>query len=146
MRTEVCNEFDITYQTNIIVNGVTSVTGEAYLHVYNDSYTSVDYPTWIHQVSISATTASWGDAVKATINGSAWINSGACSLSSENFPPQPLTPLGTLRSGEAFFNTTATADGAIGYCSTKWIVQFTNPSYSNALRSPSPSPTRMAES
>jgi hypothetical protein len=34
-----------------------------------------------------------------------------------------------MRSGEAFFNTTATALGAVGFCTTTWDVIYTNPGY-----------------
>src|SRR5207249_2403978 len=66
--------------------------------------------------------------LNVSLSGSAG-GAGACTTRSSDFPPQPVAPLGSLRGGGAFFDTTATADGAVGTCATTWDVVFTNPDY-----------------
>ncbi|WAU81471.1 hypothetical protein O1Q96_17770 [Streptomyces sp. Qhu-G9] len=55
--------------------------------------------------------------------------SGSCTRESTSFPAQPLLPLNSWRSGEAFFDTTATTTGAIGTCA----ITFANAQYSPAV-------------
>jgi hypothetical protein len=129
-RTEACEVFGVTYTTQVIVNGVPTVTGQLSLNAWGYSYSSVNLSNWAHQFSIASYTG-WGDALRASVSGSA-RGSGSCTLSSSSFPPQPATPFNTLRSGEAYFNTTATALGAIGYCTTTWDIVFTNVGYPSA--------------
>lgn len=97
-------------------------------NAWSYSYSSPDLSSWGHQFSIASYTG-WGDALRASVSGSARA-SGSCTRSSSSFPSQPVTPYYTMRSGEAFFNTTATALGAIGYCTTTWDIVFTNAGYS----------------
>jgi hypothetical protein len=109
------------------VNGVRLPTGVLSFDYWLYSYSSVDLPTFAFQFSFSSYNG-WGDALKATISGAA-AASGACVLDSSSFLPQPVTPFLTLRSGESFYRTTATALGASGYCKTTWNVPFANPGY-----------------
>jgi hypothetical protein len=126
-RTQACEVFTITYTTYVVTNGVTTVTGQLSLNAWPYSYSSPGLPNWAHQFSV-ASYAGWGDALRASVTGSARA-SGSCTRSSSSFPAQPVTPFLTLRSGEAFFNTTATALGAVGFCTTTWDIVFTNPGY-----------------
>jgi hypothetical protein len=126
-RTQVCESFGVTYTTYRIVNGQTTVTGQLQSNAFSYSYSSVSLSNWAHQFSIASYTG-WGDALKASVSGTARA-SGSCTRSSSSFPPQAVTPTFTLRHGEAFFNTTATAVGAVGFCTTTWDVIYTNAGY-----------------
>jgi hypothetical protein len=126
-RTQACEVFQVIYNTYRIVNGVTTQTGSLSSNAWSFSYSSKDLPNWAHQFSIASYTG-WGDALRASVTGSARA-SGSCTRSSSSFPAQPATPFLTLRSGEASFNTTATALGAVGYCTTTWDIVYTNAGY-----------------
>lgn len=134
-RTEACLIYTITYTTELIVNGVPELTGAATLDAFSFSYASVNQPTIGHQLQVS-TAAGWGDALKATVSGTARAGR-ACRLSNAVFAPQPLLPLKTLHTGESFYRTTATRSGAVGRCQTAWTVTFTNPTYTTASTAPS---------
>jgi hypothetical protein len=47
-------------------------------------------------------------------------------------PAQSLEPTNSWDAGESYFTTTATASGAIGYCTTTWDLTFTNGDYTPA--------------
>jgi hypothetical protein len=126
-RTQACQSFTVTYTTSVIVNGQTRVTGQLQSNAFSYSYSSPDLSNWAHQFSIASSTG-WGDALRASVSGTARA-AGDCTRSSSSFPPQPVTPHFTLRHGEAFFNTTATAVGAVGFCATTWDVIYTNAGY-----------------
>lgn len=130
-RTQVCQVTGLTYTTRQTVNGQTTVTGQANMIVINYSYGDTGLPTFAHQVEVSAYNG-WGDALKASVDGQATM-SGSCTRESASFPAKPLLPLNSWRSGEAFFDTTATAAGAIGNCATTWYLTFTNAQYSPAV-------------
>ncbi|MDX2827604.1 hypothetical protein PV416_42745 [Streptomyces ipomoeae] len=134
-RTQICLVTGLTYTTTRTVNGTTTVTGEADMVVINYSYSYSDtgLPTFAHQLELSMY-GGWGDAQKASVDGQATL-SGSCTLESSSFPAQPLLPLNSWRSGEAFFDTTATAAGAIGNCATYWYLTFTNAGYPAAVTS-----------
>ncbi|MFD7733413.1 hypothetical protein ACFV6F_23870 [Kitasatospora phosalacinea] len=91
----------------------------------NYEYTDRTLITWAHQLEVTAYSG-WGDAMTATVEGAA-SPSGSCSLSNSSFPAQPLQPTSTWRIGEAFYNSTATAIGAIGFCTTTWQLTFRAP-------------------
>ena len=126
-RIEACENFLATYTTSVISNGQTTVTGQVQFNAYSYSYSSRDHPSWTHQFSIASYTG-WGDALRASVTGTARA-AGNCTRSTTSFPPQPVTPTFTMRSGEATFRTTATAVGAVGWCATTWDVIFTNAGY-----------------
>jgi hypothetical protein len=129
LRTAACVTWQITYTTYVVTNGVTQVTGVLLLDAYSYTYTAVGLPNFNHQIQL-ASTSGWGDALKASLNG-AGRASGACTLTATSFPLQPATPFRVMRSGEAGFNTTATAAGAIGRCATTWDVNFITPGYTD---------------
>ncbi|MFC8521106.1 hypothetical protein [Streptomyces sp. NPDC057257] len=130
-RTQICLVTGLTYTTTRTVNGTTTVTGEADMVVINYSYSDTGLPTFAHQIELSMYDG-WGDALNASVDGQATL-SGACTLDSSSFPAQPLLPFNSWRSGEAFFDTTATAAGAIGTCATFWYLTFTNAGYPAAV-------------
>lgn len=130
-RTQICLVTGLTYTTTRTVNGTTTVTGEADMVVINYSYSDTGLPTFAHQLELSMY-GGWGDAQKASVDGQATL-SGSCTLESSSFPAQPLLPLNSWRSGEAFFDTTATAAGAKGNCATYWYLTFTNAGYPAAV-------------
>lgn len=104
-RNQICLVTGLTYTTTRTVNGTTTVTGEADMVVINYSYSDTGLPTFAHQLELSMY-GGWGDAQKASVDGQATL-SGSCTLESSPFPAQPLLPLNSWRSGEAFFDTTA---------------------------------------
>jgi len=126
-RTEVCEITGASLTTYRVVNGVEEITGELDMDVYNYSYTSPDLGNWVHQISFAAWDG-FGPAVEASVSGIA-AASGSCTSGSSSFPAQSMQPFLTLRSGEAGFNTTATAAGAVGYCTTIWDITFTVPQH-----------------
>lgn len=123
-RTEACEISGLSYTTSSVVNGVTTVTGELDMNVFNYAYTSTSLSNWAHQIQVSGY-AGWGDALAASVEG-ATSTSGACTTSYSSFSSQPLAPLNTYPGGDAFFDTTATTPGAIGSCNTSWNLVFTN--------------------
>lgn len=131
IRTAACEITGLTYTTYRTVNGTTTVTGEALMNVINYTYSATDLPTWAHQIELSAYTGSWGDALNATLSATP-VSSGDCVTDSYSFPAKPLAPVGSWIQGESYFNTTATAPGAIGNCTTTWNLLFTNAPYTPA--------------
>ncbi|MEN3305218.1 MAG: hypothetical protein V7603_1420 [Micromonosporaceae bacterium] len=128
-RTEACEGYTGDLTTTRIINGVSTLTGEVFMDIFSYAYTSETLGTWAHQMQVSSYSG-WGDALKASVQGSASA-SGACTIrGSTTFPPQPVLPFGTVRSGDGFFDTTATAQGAVGHCTTGWTLTFTNPGFS----------------
>jgi hypothetical protein len=126
-RTEACENFQVTYNTWVTTNGQTTLTGQVQFNAYSYSYSSPDQPAWTHQFSIASYTG-WGDATRGSVTGTA-RGAGDCTRNTSSFPPQPVMPTFTMRSGEATFTTTATAVGAVGWCATTWDVWFTNAGY-----------------
>ncbi|MFF0837663.1 NucA/NucB deoxyribonuclease domain-containing protein [Streptomyces sp. NPDC003388] len=123
----------MTYTTRVTANGRTTVTGSADMLVINYSYSNTGLKTFAHQIEVSAYKG-WGDALKASVDGQATM-SGSCTRDSHSFPSKPLMPLNSWRAGESFFDTTATAAGAVGTCATFWYLTFTNGNYSPAVTS-----------
>jgi len=126
-RTQACEIFGIIYTTIEIVNGVPRVTGELSLDAISYTYSSASLSNWGHQIGVYSW-AGWGAALGARVSGSA-RGSGSCVPSGSSFPSQPATPFLTLRNGESYFTTTATAVGAIGFCETTWDLVFTTAGY-----------------
>ncbi|MCC9738399.1 hypothetical protein [Streptomyces sp. MNU89] len=126
-RTQVCDISSWTYKTYRQQNGQSTVTGEASLTVINYAYSSTKAPNWIHQFEVAATEASWGAARNASVSADASA-SGDCKPDSQgsSFSRGRLFPAATWRQGEAGFQTTATARGAIGKCETTWKMDITN--------------------
>ncbi|MFI5865840.1 hypothetical protein [Streptomyces sp. NPDC051546] len=128
-RQEICLVRGLDYTTYRTVNGVREITGNAKMNVLNYSYSSLTLPTFANQIETSVYNA-WGDAIKASISGTSTA-SGACKLDESTFQPQKIAPLNSWKLGESFYTTTATEDGAIGKCQTKWSLELTNPGYTS---------------
>jgi hypothetical protein len=131
VRTSACEIYGATYETYELVNGAWIKTGEANLNIYNLSYGSTSSSYFVHQVQVSAY-AGYGPALDASVEGSTATANGACATTGVSFPPEPLLPFNSVHSGEADFQTTATAVGAIGTCATTWNVLFVNPGHTTA--------------
>ncbi len=130
LRTGACQVTTLRYTTSTTQNGVTQQTGQLDSNVINYEYSDTGLPDWAHQIEISAYTG-WGDALNATIEGSASSN-GSCTTGNTTFPAQAVQPLQSWRAGEAFYSTTATAPGAIGNCDTTWNLTYRNGIYTPA--------------
>ncbi|MGW2255160.1 NucA/NucB deoxyribonuclease domain-containing protein [Kitasatospora sp. NPDC001660] len=128
LRTEACDITGGTYTTYRNTNGAITTTGEAKLNVINYEYSDTGLEYWGHQIELGAYSG-WGDALNGTIEGTA-IPSGSCTTNKSDFPAQGISPLQSWRLGEAFFTTTATAPGAIGFCKTTWQLTMQAPGYS----------------
>jgi hypothetical protein len=123
-RTESCG----TYQGEVDVYDAKTraLVGQVFFNYINYSYTSTSIQTWAHQISIQVT-SEWGLGAGSSVAGTVYCF-GACRIDSSNFPPQAASP-GAFDDGESFFDTTATASGAIGSSQTEWVVTWTNPSW-----------------
>jgi hypothetical protein len=130
-RTEVCEVFPVEYETFQLVEGRRIRTGLLELSFFSYAYSAVDLKYWAHQMQF-ASYAGWGAALGARISGTAKAT-GACKYLSGTFPSQPALPFGVLRSGDAQFETTATAIGAVGRCTTTWNMTFNTPTYPPAV-------------
>jgi hypothetical protein len=132
-RTEGCQWLGLTYHTFITEDGVKTPTGEADMAVLEFVYGDPTLSTTAFQLMVSPY-AGEGDAVPASVIGTPFAGSG-CTLGSSSFPAQALAPFGQtgFRSGQAYFDTTATASGAIANCTGNWQLTFTNPGYPPAV-------------
>lgn len=126
-RTQACQAKGLTYTTRTRVNGTTKVTGQAQILVLNYAYSVTDQPVWGHQIEASMVNG-WGDARKAKLSGIA-TSAGKCTTEDYSFPSKALEPAQSWIQGEAYFETTATAVGAIGTCQTFWTLTLNNPPY-----------------
>ena len=136
-RTEVCRITGLVLTTSQTVNGVTTVTGELDMSVFDFAFSDPNLPNWQHQIGL-APDSGFGPAAQASVNG-IMTPAGACTNQGPNsFPTQSLAPTdGNLRVGFAGAQTTATALGAIGQCTTTWNLDFNAPGYPTATASSS---------
>lgn len=136
-RTRACRITGLILTTTRTVNGVTTVTGVLNMDVWDYEFSSADLPNWQHQIGV-APTSGWGAAATASVTGR-MVASGDCTNQGPNeFPTQSLSPAnGGLRKGFAGAVTTATAVGAVGFCTTDWVLGFTVPQYPPASASSS---------
>ncbi|AZQ32109.1 hypothetical protein EJ357_47710 [Streptomyces cyaneochromogenes] len=128
-RTQACRIDSVYYETYVVRNGTRTTTGEANLLLINYSYGSTSESRIAHQLDVTAFSG-WGDALKASYNGNARVGY-ACTKESGSFSAKPIQPLNQWHTGEAFFDSTATATGAVGECGTGWNLTFTNPGYTS---------------
>lgn len=138
-RTEACRITGLILTTTQTVNGVTTVTGELTIDIYDYEFSSADFPNWQHQIGLAPRAGGWGPAATATISG-AMTPAGDCLAEGPNtYPAQSMSPNnGILRTGYAGATTTATAVGAVGYCTTTWnftstIVAYPPATFSSAM-------------
>lgn len=129
-RTSACSITTLKLVTQRTVNGVTTTTGEANMNVYLYAYSSTTQARMAYQIQISMY-SSWGDASAAFVSGRP-VLAGACVTESNVFPSQSLQPTNSFKNGEWYFNTTATASGAIGYCDPAWEITFATVGYTPA--------------
>ncbi|WCN81396.1 NucA/NucB deoxyribonuclease domain-containing protein [Micromonospora sp. LH3U1] len=117
------------------MNGRPTVTGALSMDVYDFTYGSVSLPNWIHQIGVSPWSG-WGDARNSTVTGT-MSAVGDCVLNgTSSFPVQSLAPANnTSRVGEAGARTTATAVGAVGECTTTWVLSLQPVGYPQATES-----------
>jgi hypothetical protein len=128
-RTEACQVNGLILTTTETVNGTTTVTGVLNMNVFDFTYSAVDQPLWAHQIGVAPNTG-WGDAVKASVTATMTAAGDCARNGTSSFPSQALSPVnGTIRAGEGYANTTATALGAVGTCTTTWNLVFNTPGY-----------------
>ncbi|MEU2632237.1 hypothetical protein ABZ641_35400, partial [Kitasatospora sp. NPDC007106] len=128
-RDQACELSTGWIRTWVTENGARKWTGEVYMDVISYEYTDKSQATWGHQIEIAGYWG-WGDALNATVEGGTTA-SGSCSKVNSEFPAQGLSPLSTWRVGTSFYNTTATAPGAVGFCTTTWNLVFKTPGYND---------------
>ncbi|MEU4164795.1 hypothetical protein [Actinoplanes sp. NPDC026670] len=134
-RTEACEGGGLIYTTRQTVNGVTTITGEVSMNVFNYTFSAVDLPNWQHQIGI-APYSGWGAAAGATISATFGVDGDCHTLGAPQFTPQLISPINNvMRTGTAGAETTATAVGALGSCTTSWQVTFTTPAHPAASAS-----------
>jgi hypothetical protein len=107
-------------------NGNRTTIGQLTGNEVDYAYTSVDSSSFAFQVSIQPL-GGWGAIGGTSANGSA-ICSGACTLGSVNFPTQAVT-INSMINGDSFYNTTATAPGAVGTAASAYSWWFSNPAW-----------------
>ncbi|WP_185843713.1 hypothetical protein [Streptomyces sp. WAC 05379] len=129
-RTQACRIDGVLYHTWVERNGVRTTTGEANLLLINYSYGSTSDSRIAHQLDVTAFSG-WGDALKGSYSGTARVGY-SCTKESGSFTTKPIQPLNQWHTGEAFFDSTATAAGAAGECGTGWNLTFTNPGYTSS--------------
>lgn len=131
-RTEACQVNGLLFTTRRITNGVTTVTGEVSMNVFNYTFANASMPNWQHQIGIAPATG-WGDAALAIVAGTFEVDGDCYTLGTPDFAPQFLSPLNNVpRTGTAGAETTATAVGATGDCTTTWNLAFNAPGYTTA--------------
>jgi hypothetical protein len=136
-RTAACLITGLVLTTEQTVNGTVRITGVLNMDVYDYTYGAVDLPNWIHQIGVSPYSG-WGDAVNSTITGTLSVSGDCVVNGASSFPVQSLAPANnTSRVGEAGARTTATAVGAIGYCTTTWSLRLQPVGYPQATASSS---------
>ncbi|RKF22809.1 hypothetical protein D7I43_31300 [Micromonospora globbae] len=136
-RTAACRITGLILTTQETVNGTVRITGELSMDVYDYTYGAVDLPNWIHQIGVSPWSG-WGAAVNSTITGTLSASGDCTTNGASSFPVQSLSPVNnTSRVGEAGARTTATALGAIGYCTTTWNLRLQPVGYPQATASSS---------
>jgi hypothetical protein len=137
-RTHACRNYAFYIRTiQYNSNGAATETGRLYMNRWEHTYGSPSVDTFAHQSGISSYDG-WGDALNMSVSGSASYTAGGdCTLASSSFPTQPIMPHHQLRKGEAFYDTTATAIGDVGTCTTTWELTFSVPTYNSAIISES---------
>ncbi|MBL7508929.1 hypothetical protein I6A84_01170 [Frankia sp. CNm7] len=128
LRWQGCRTTSATLVTRRTVDGATVITGEVSIRVLEFVYGDPNQTAMFYQIMV-VPYAGWGDALAATITGTASTVSG-CTLAAQSFPSQPLSPLnGQFRIGESSLNSTATAAGAVANCTARWNMVATVAGY-----------------
>ncbi|HEV2779407.1 MAG TPA: hypothetical protein VGX25_08390 [Actinophytocola sp.] len=102
---------------------IIGVIGEMNGNIVAYAYTAADISTWGFQLSINPT-GGWGAIGGTRADGSAWCD-GWCSLRRSDFPTQSVA-IGGFVHGESYYDTTATAPGAVGFASNHYSWWFSN--------------------
>ncbi|MFD0008224.1 hypothetical protein ACFVJ4_38365 [Streptomyces sp. NPDC127178] len=126
-RTQACRINGVIYRTWVERNGTRTQTGGVDIMIINYSYGSTSESRIAHQVDVTAPKG-WGDVLKGSYTGNA-RDGYACTKESGSFPAKPIQPLSKWHTGEAFFDSTATAPGAVGDCASGWGLTFSTPGY-----------------
>jgi hypothetical protein len=121
-RTDACEIGDWILTITDVSSGTT--IGQISFLEISYSYTSPTISTWAQQLQI-AMYSGWGATAGTMVQGEAVCG---CTQISSNFPPQTVDTA-TTDNGESFFNSTATAPGAIGSSATSFGWWFTNPNW-----------------
>lgn len=126
-RTEVCDTYTFDYETWVTVDGVRTQDGGATIVFISYSYGDTGLGTIAHQLD-TGTVSGWGAALKATMSAEARA-SDDCTMTSSTYPSHALSIGSDDATGEAFFDTTATALGDTGICDTAWRIRWRNDPY-----------------
>lgn len=129
-RQRACRQFPAILTTSRTTNGVTTITGEAFLNFLDLTYSDPNSGTWHHQTGVYATSASYGDAASANVSAVSTVV-GVCSAQSESFATGPIKPFNQVRNGELVVATDATTVGAVSTCVTRWSYGFVIGGYPN---------------
>lgn len=130
-RTGACRNSQLVLTAQLTnSSGTVTITGQLFMNRWDHTYAATDIATFAHQSGVSSYDG-WGDALNASVSGSAHQVQD-CTTTSSSFPLQQVLPHHNIRKGEAFFATTATAIGAVGFCTTTWDLVFSVPGYASA--------------
>lgn len=123
-RFEACGNWEYTLRVTQTQNGVTTVTGVMEFTVTGFHYGSQNLPTVAHQITIIPNSIT-GKAVGTTAIGTASCSTN-CTNGTTSFGTQVLQT-GQPASGEFFYNSTATAAGAVGATGSTWNLTLKAP-------------------
>jgi hypothetical protein len=137
-RLDGCRTTGLIYETfTVSGTGVRTKTGEVKMNLLRYLFGSYDIGAIGYQMMVLPYSG-FGPALSASISGTASAASG-CFLqtSTASFPAQALSPFDLrYRTGQSFYDTTATAPGSIATCSSQWNLTITNPGFPNVLLGP----------
>lgn len=122
----LCRAREVTLNVFNVNTGV--LLGQIFMDEFAYEYTSSTIPTFAFQVTLDMYDG-WGEIAGTLAQGSATC-SGVCTVASSDFLPQAVT-LTNSPDGEAFFRSTATTRGQVGYAEISWNYFFTNPAWSS---------------
>lgn len=130
-RYQACGSWGYRMNVVKVVNGTQTITGVMDFTVTGFHYGAQDIPTVAHQITVIPSSMT-GDAVGTTATATAgcWTN---CIDGSADFGTQVLTT-GNGSSGEFFYSTTATSQGAVGPTGSNWNLTFKAPSATNTIQ------------
>ncbi|OJF15412.1 NucA/NucB deoxyribonuclease domain-containing protein [Couchioplanes caeruleus] len=111
---------------NVINLNTGAVIGQIHFDQYAFEFTSSSSPTFGYQIMLDMY-GGWGTIGGTLAQGSATCT-GACTVSSSDFPPQAVT-LTNSPDGESYHRSTATTRGSVGAATVTWSYFFTNPTW-----------------
>ncbi len=141
-RVEGCWTSNITMISQKLVNDVWVTDGELPAAMLSYIYGDPSKSTVAFQLNLSPGVG-WGAMLDANVWGSPYVGTGGgCTVGASDFPPTPVSPPAGFKQGIAYYDTTATAAGAVATCDQGFTMYYAPPGYSpgaydfhaNALR------------